>query len=125
MVQDQWGIIELTLRRVSELRFVELLDGMCNSMTEYELAPTASGLNNGTVWLWLKPKKGKGNNPKSQKLDKQQLKRQQKQLQNYCASLIDRFEDDISAALQQGSNAQGKLMLLFGRAEGRAHCTFA
>lgn len=109
---------------MSELRLVELLDGMCNSMIEYELAPTASGLENGTVWQWLKPKKGQGNNPKSQKLDKQQLKRQQKQLQNYCASLIDRFEDDISAALQQGSNAQGK-HLLVGRAEGWTHCTLA
>lgn len=81
---------------------------MCDSMSEYELAGTVSQPINETTWHWVKPKQGQASNPQSQKLDKQQLKRQQRQLQNYCAQLIDKYEDDISAALQRGSNAAGE-----------------
>lgn len=81
---------------------------MCDSMSGYELAGTTSESSNETTWHWSKPKKGQESKVTSQRLDKQQLKRQQRQLQNYCAQLIDKFEDDISAALQQGSNAAGE-----------------
>lgn len=80
---------------------------MCDSMNGYELAGTPLQSSNETTWQWFKPKKGQESKVTLQRLDKQQLKRQQRQLQNYCAQLIDKFEDDISTALQQGSNAAG------------------
>ena len=80
---------------------------MCDSMNGYELAGTTLESSKETTWHWFKPKKGQEGKVTSQRLDKQQLKRQQRQLQNYCAQLIDKFEDDISTALQQGSNAAG------------------
>ena len=86
---------------------------MCDAMNEYELAGTTLESSNETTWHWFKPKTGQENKVELQKLNKQQLKRQQRQLQNYCAQLINKFEDDVSAALQQGSNAAGDVHPLF------------
>lgn len=82
---------------------------MCDSMNEYELKGIVSGPKNDTNWQWAKSDPhNKVKDPQIQQLDKQQLKRQQRQLQNYCAQLLDTYEDNISAALQKGSNASGK-----------------
>ena len=40
-------------------------------------------------------------------MDKAQLKRQQRQLQNFCAQLVDKHEEQLSTALQKGLDAEG------------------
>lgn len=88
--------------KFSELRVVELLDGICDAISEYELAGVAShpAADSKMTWQWLHPK---GKRPStSTRVEKPQLKQQQRRLQNYCAQLIDKSEDSLSAALQQG-----------------------
>ncbi|KAL3150170.1 hypothetical protein ABBQ32_000032 [Trebouxia sp. C0010 RCD-2024] len=92
-------------RRSSELRILEILDGICDAVSEYELAGVHTDHTAGSqsTWQWLPPKSKKLSN--STRLGKSQLKQQQRRLQNDCARLIDKAEDDLTAALQKGSSS--------------------
>ena len=95
--------------RFSELRIVELLDGLCDAMSEYELAGVVSDTSAASqvTWQWLHPKSKRPGNVT--KVDKPELKQQQRRLQNYCAQLIDKSEDGLSSALQKGLGSAGAL----------------
>ncbi|KAL3138202.1 hypothetical protein ABBQ38_005425 [Trebouxia sp. C0009 RCD-2024] len=56
-----------------------------------------------STWQWLPPKSKRLSN--STRLGKPQLKQQQRRLQNDCARLIDKAEDDLTTALQKGSSS--------------------
>ncbi|KAL0020585.1 hypothetical protein WJX77_006442 [Trebouxia sp. C0004] len=93
--------------RVSELRVVELLDGVCESMKDYELRSVASDLiDQAETWQWVHPKHTQHRPLPDSTIDKAQLKQQQRRLQNYCAQLLDKYEEKMSAALQNGSSAK-------------------
>lgn len=97
--------------RFSELRIVELLDGICDIISEYELAGVVSDPGSQPTWQWLHPKSKHSSN--STKLDKPQLKQQQRRLQNYCAQLIDKAEEGLSSALQKGLSSAGTLAAMY------------
>ena len=59
------------------------------------------------MWQWLHSKSKRPSN--ATRIEKPQLKQQQRRLQNYCAQLIDKTEDKLSAALQKGLSSAGKL----------------
>lgn len=93
--------------RFSELRVVELLDGVCDSMKDYELKSIATDLTDqAEAWQWIHPKHTQHRPLQDNTTDKAQLKQQQRRLQNYCAQLLDKYEEQMSAALQQGSSAE-------------------
>ncbi len=78
-------------------------------MKDYELTRLDSDLDDqASAWQWVHPKSHQKRPPKHAKLEKAQLKQQQRKLQNYCAQTLDKHEDQLSAALQQGSSAEGK-----------------
>lgn len=80
-------------------------------MRDYELAGVASDLGDQAVsWQWMHPKHARKRPPKQSNIIKPQMKQQQRRLQNYCAQLVDRHEDELSLALQQGLSAGGKLL---------------
>lgn len=89
---------------------MELLDGICDSISEYELAGVVldAAASSEVSWQWLHPKSKHPEN--HTKLDKPQSKQQQRWLQNYCAQLIDRSEESLSLALQQGQDSAGRFV---------------
>ncbi|KAL3138203.1 hypothetical protein ABBQ38_005425 [Trebouxia sp. C0009 RCD-2024] len=95
--------------KFSELRILEILDGICDTVSEYELAGVHTDHTAGSqsTWQWLPPKSKRLSN--STRLGKPQLKQQQRRLQNDCARLIDKAEDDLTTALQKGSSSSGSL----------------
>ncbi len=87
---------------------MELLDGVCESMKDYELRPVASDLvDQAETWQWVHPKHTQHRPLQDNTTEKAQLKQQQRQLQNYCAQLLDKYEEKMSEALQKGSSAEG------------------
>lgn len=108
--------------RFSELRIVELLDGICDTVSEYELAGVVSDPTAGSpMWQWLHSRSKPPSN--ATKIEKPQLKQQQRRLQNYCAQLIDKTEDELSAALQKGLSSAGRLADLCDSVSASdAHC---
>ena len=87
---------------------MELLDGVCESMKDYELRSIATDLTDqAETWQWIHPKHTQHRPLQDNTTDKAQLKQQQRRLQNYCAQLLDKYEEKMSAALQQGSSAKG------------------
>lgn len=87
---------------------MELLDGVCESMKDYELRSIATDLTDqAETWQWVHPKHTQQRPLQNNTLDKAQLKQQQRRLQNYCAQLLDKYEEKMSAALQKGSSAKG------------------
>lgn len=87
---------------------MELLDGVCDSMKDYELKSIATDLTDqAEAWQWIHPKHTQHRPLQDNTTDKAQLKQQQRRLQNYCAQLLDKYEEQMSAALQQGSSAEG------------------
>ena len=93
---------------------MELLDSVCDSMKDYELKSVATdNEHQAATWQWLHPKHEQSrppSNDRDSKIDKAHLKQQQRRLQNYCAQMLDKYEDQLSAALQKGSAAEGKLL---------------
>lgn len=81
-------------------------------MKDYELKSVATdNEHQAATWQWLHPKheqRRPPNNDRDSKIDKAHLKQQQRRLQNYCAQMLDKYEDQLSAALQKGSAAEGK-----------------
>lgn len=84
-----------------------MLDGLCDTVSKYELAgvPSDHAAGSQPTWQWLHPKSRQLSN--STRLGKAQLKQQQRRLQNDCAQLIDKAEDELSAALQKGLSSAG------------------
>ena len=89
------------------MRIAELLDSLCDSMTDYELRPATSSNVSDYTWQWYHSKHQQKRPPKHTKLDKAQQKQQQRQLQNYCGQLFDKDEEALTTALQKGLSTQG------------------
>lgn len=76
--------------RVSELRVVELLDGLCETMQDYTLEKADS-----THWI----KVGNFDNL----TDKQEAKAHAKAISSYCGRLLEQTEDELAELIKQGS----------------------
>ncbi|KAL5706094.1 hypothetical protein ACHQM5_024303 [Ranunculus cassubicifolius] len=83
--------------RVSELRVVELLDGLCEKMQEYTLEKLDS-----TRREWIKVDDW-GNLT----IDKQEARAYSKDISSYCGRLLEDTEDDLSELIQKGSVGVG------------------
>lgn len=79
--------------RVSELRVVELLDGLCDKMQDYTLEQIDS-----TTQEWVRV--DDWNNLTT---NKQEARAYSKAISSYCGRLIEETEDDLAELIKKGS----------------------
>ncbi|PIN05257.1 putative membrane protein, contains type II SA sequence [Handroanthus impetiginosus] len=78
--------------RVSELRVVELLDGLCEKMQDYTLEKVDSSRR---VWV-------KVNNWDNLRTDKQEARAYAKDISTFCGRLLEATEDQLSESIKKG-----------------------
>ncbi|XP_008812674.4 protein seele [Phoenix dactylifera] len=83
--------------KVSELRAVELLDGLCEKMQDYTLMKLESGTNE-----WVKVRDWD-----ALKADKQEARAHSKKLSSFCGRLLEETEDELAELIKQGSAVPG------------------
>ncbi|KAM5573894.1 hypothetical protein ABKV19_013435 [Rosa sericea] len=83
--------------RVSELRVVELLDGLCDKMQDYTLPKIDS---NRQEWI-------KVDNWDNLTIDKQEARAYSKDISTYCGRLLEETEDEIAELIKKGSLGVG------------------
>ncbi|KAI5660895.1 hypothetical protein M9H77_20218 [Catharanthus roseus] len=79
--------------RVSELRVVELLDGLCDKMQDYTLEKVDSETQ---VWI-------KVHNWDILKINKQVAKAYAKDISSFCGRLLEETEDELSELIKKGT----------------------
>ncbi|KAL8513809.1 hypothetical protein ACS0TY_013063 [Phlomoides rotata] len=85
--------------RVSELRVVELLDGLCDKMQDYTLEKVDSSRQ---VWV-------KVNNWDNLKSNKQEARAYSKDISTFCGRLLEETEDELSELIKKGSVKVGEV----------------
>ncbi|KAH8514984.1 hypothetical protein H0E87_003724 [Populus deltoides] len=84
--------------RVSELRVVELLDGLCDKMEDYTLEKVDS-----KRYEWVRVDSWDNLS------DKQEAKVYSKDLSSYCGRLLEETEDELAELIKKGSVKVGGL----------------
>ncbi|XP_047322998.1 protein canopy-1 [Impatiens glandulifera] len=79
--------------RVSELRVVDLLDGLCDKMQDYTLQKTDS-----TRQLWIKMPNWDNNLT----INKQEARANSKDISTYCGRLLEKTEDELTELMKKG-----------------------
>ncbi|XP_057469208.1 uncharacterized protein LOC130758351 isoform X5 [Actinidia eriantha] len=85
--------------RVSELRVVELLDGLCEKMQDYTLKKIDS-----TKQEWVKV-----NDWDNLTTDKQEARAYSKDISTYCGRLLEETEDELAESIKKGSVKVGEV----------------
>ncbi|KAF9618770.1 hypothetical protein IFM89_002465 [Coptis chinensis] len=85
--------------RVSELRVVELLDGLCEKMQEYTLDKLAS-----TRYEWVKV-----DDWDNLTTDKREARAYSKDISSYCGRLLEETEDELAELIKKGSVKVGEV----------------
>ncbi|KAE8680349.1 glucan endo-1,3-beta-glucosidase 13 [Hibiscus syriacus] len=88
--------------RMSELRAVELLDGLCENMQDYTLEKIDS-----TRHEWIKV-----DNWDILTIGKQEAKAYSKDISSYCGRLLEETEDELTELIKKGSVKQGEVSKL-------------
>ncbi|KAJ4702307.1 Protein canopy-1 [Melia azedarach] len=85
--------------RVSELRVVELLDGLCDKMQDYTLEKIDS---NRREWV-------RADNWENLSISKQEAKAYAKDISTYCGRLLEETEDELAELIKKGSVKAGEV----------------
>ncbi|XP_076932435.1 uncharacterized protein LOC143597965 [Bidens hawaiensis] len=85
--------------KVSDLRVVDLLDGLCDKMQDYTLQKVDS---NKRIWM----KVDDWDNITS---NKQELRAYSKEISSYCGRLLEETEDDLAELIKKGSVKVGEV----------------
>ncbi|KAK8560376.1 hypothetical protein V6N13_082819 [Hibiscus sabdariffa] len=88
--------------RMSELRAVELLDGLCDNMQDYTLEKIDSSRRE-----WIKV-----DNWGILTIDKQEARAYSKDISSYCGRLLEETEDELTELIKKGSVKQGDVSKL-------------
>lgn len=83
--------------RVSELRVVELLDGLCDKMQDYTLEKIDSKRQE-----WIKVKSWE-----NLTINKQEARAHAKDMSSYCGRLLEETEDELAELIKKGSVKPG------------------
>ncbi|KAH6782801.1 TLR4 regulator/MIR-interacting MSAP protein [Perilla frutescens var. hirtella] len=94
--------------RVSELRIVELLDGLCENMQDYTLEKVDSSIQ------WIKVK-----NWDTLKTNKQEARAYSKDISSFCGRLLEETEDELSERIKKGSVNVGEVSKVLCQDLGR------
>ncbi|KAL9659603.1 hypothetical protein QQ045_024410 [Rhodiola kirilowii] len=93
VVSDEMCVIgTLVICRVSDLRVVELLDGLCDKMQDYTLKKVNSSSKE-----WVKV-----HDWDNLKLNKQKAKAYSKDISSYCGRLLEETEDELAEMIKKG-----------------------
>ncbi|KAK4428319.1 protein seele [Sesamum alatum] len=95
--------------RVSELRVVELLDGLCDKMQDYTLEKVDSSRR---VWI-------KVNSWDNLKTSKQEARAYSKDISTFCGRLLEETEDELSELIKKGSVKVGEVSKVLCQDLGR------
>ncbi|KAL0352525.1 UNVERIFIED_CONTAM: hypothetical protein Scaly_1641200 [Sesamum calycinum] len=95
--------------RVSELRVVELLDGLCDNMQDYTLEKVDSSRR---VWI-------KVNSWDNLKTSKQEARAYSKDISTFCGRLLEETEDELSELIKKGSVKVGEVSKVLCQDLGR------
>ncbi|KAK3010632.1 hypothetical protein RJ639_012335 [Escallonia herrerae] len=98
--------------RVSELRVVELLDGLCEKMQDYTLEKIDS-----TRQLWIKV-----DNWDNLSINQQEARAYSKDISSYCGRLLEDAEDELAELIKQGSVRVGEVSKVLCQDLSR-HCS--
>ncbi|KAJ9165842.1 hypothetical protein P3X46_020667 [Hevea brasiliensis] len=98
--------------RVSELRVVELLDGLCEKMQDYTLEKMDS-----TRSLWVKV-----DNWDNLTANKQEARAYSKAISSYCGRLLEETEDELTELIKKGSVKVGGVSKVLCQDLSK-HCT--
>ncbi|ONI05460.1 hypothetical protein PRUPE_5G008700 [Prunus persica] len=98
--------------RVSELRVVELLDGICEKMQDYTFHKIDS---NRKEWI-------KVDNWDNLTISKQEAKAYSKDLSTYCGRLLEETEDELAELIKKGSVRGGDVSKVLCQ-DLSAHCS--
>ncbi|XP_071901351.1 uncharacterized protein [Coffea arabica] len=85
--------------RVSELRVVDLLDGLCEKMQDYTLEKVDSSTQ---VWM-------KVDNWDILKTNRQEARAHSKAISSFCGRLLEETEDELSELIKKGSVKAGSV----------------
>ncbi|XP_038896987.1 protein canopy-1 isoform X2 [Benincasa hispida] len=99
--------------RVSELRVVELLDGLCEKMQDYTIEKTDS-----TGQQWIKVDNW------DNLTNKQEARAYSKDISTYCGRLLEETEDDLAELIKKGSVRAGDVSKVLCHDLSR-HCSKA
>ncbi|KAL1540612.1 protein seele-like [Salvia divinorum] len=94
--------------RVSELRVVELLDGLCENMQDYTLEKVDSSRQ------WIKVKDWD-----NLKTNKQEARAYSKDISSFCGRLLEETEDELSERIKKGSVNAGEVSRVLCQDIGR------
>ncbi|XP_050207155.1 uncharacterized protein LOC126656591 isoform X2 [Mercurialis annua] len=85
--------------RVSELRVVELLDGLCEKMLDYTLQKVDS---TGSSWVRV-------DNWDNVTTNKQEARAHSKAISSYCGRLLEETEDELAEVIKKGTLEVGSV----------------
>ena len=91
---------------VSELRAIELLEGLCNGMEKYQIVPP--GIPTGLPERWARSTDAAAL-ATAPKPSTQELKGQRRTLKNACSDIVGRWEDDLAVAIRDGKADAGSV----------------
>ncbi|GFP92973.1 protein canopy-1 [Phtheirospermum japonicum] len=95
--------------RVSELRVVELLDGLCEKMQDYTLEKVDSSRR-----AWIKV-----NNWDNLKTSKQEARAYSKDISTFCGRLLEEIEDELAESIKKGFVQVGEVSQVLCQDLGR------
>ncbi|KAL3617719.1 hypothetical protein CASFOL_038040 [Castilleja foliolosa] len=95
--------------RVSDLRVVELLDGLCEKMQDYTLEKVDSSRRE-----WIKV-----NNWDNLKTSKQEARVYSKDISSFCGRLLEEIEDELTESIKKGSVQVGEVSQVLCQDLGR------
>ncbi|KAJ4964395.1 hypothetical protein NE237_024334 [Protea cynaroides] len=98
--------------RVSELRIVELLDGLCEKMQDYTLEKLDS-----TRREWIKV-----DDWNNLTIDKQEARAYSKDISSYCGRLLEETEDELAESIKKGFVRTGEVSKILCQDLSK-HCT--
>lgn len=84
--------------RTSELRFHELLEGLCKQVSEYHLNLDGR---------WVRPRPGQESSHSDPEA-RVRRRSESRQIQNYCERLLEQHEDDLVLQLKSPKQAMSK-----------------
>ncbi|GAB4816567.1 hypothetical protein N2152v2_003613 [Parachlorella kessleri] len=87
--------------KLSELRVIELLEGLCSAMNDYEFVPankSGSSGSSSSEARWARSSELGVN--RNFDLNKMRLREDQRLLGSYCSDLVERHEDEVAAAIR-------------------------
>ncbi|KAG6530234.1 protein canopy-1-like [Zingiber officinale] len=100
--------------RVSELRVVELLDGLCEKMQDFTLEESDSGEQ-----MWVKVRSWD-----SIEGDKQAALAYSKQLSSFCGRLLEDTEDELAEWIKKGFTQAGSVSKVLCQDLSK-HCSYS